>query len=325
LVREVISTDPSLRDATILIVGGRASAAFAGLNIVHIEAVERLDQLMLVARTLILPVQGIHLTHPLWLRAALVFASAGKTVLSPELGQALDGRPELNLGQDKEAWTEAMLSAWSTVPAIHPEADHSLIETNEIRELAPGLGIYMSILSGMDLHWSPAHVALGVALATLVGEEALTARNARELQQRLNDERFLTYAETLIAAWTAKTETQRDAVIGAGDLSRLIAAPTLANLLAVLADAVDTDWVKPAKRELPTATHEARAAKADQPQARSPKLPPSKGSRRAGQATKAASSGQEAIAPLAPLERDADIDVDAALQSNSVKGADDAL
>jgi hypothetical protein len=177
----------------------------------------------------------------------------------------------------------------------------------------------------MDLHWSPAHVALGVALATLVGEEALTARNARELQQRLNDERFLTYAETLIAAWTAKAETQRDAVIGAGDLSRLIAAPTLANLLAVLADAVDMDWVKPAKRELPTATHEGRAAKGDQPQARSPKVPSSKGSRRAGQAAKATSSGQEAIAPIAPFEREADIDVDAALQSNSVKGADDAL
>lgn len=325
LVREVISTDPSLRDASIMIVGGRASASFAGLNIVHVEDVERLDPLMLVAKSLILPAQGMNLAHPLWLRTALMFASAGKIVLSPELGLACEGRPELNLGQDKDAWTEAMLTACFTASPVHPRPDNALVDSKEIRELAPGLGIYMTTLSGMDLRWSPAHVALGYALATLVGEDRLSGRNARELQQRLNDERFLTYAETVIAAWTAKAETQRDAVIGTGELSKLIAAPTLANLLAVLADAVDTDWVKSTNRETQAVASEARSAKGANVRARPSKVQPAKGSRRAREVAEPVSSDQEALASITPLDPEAEIDLDAATQSDSGKRADDAL
>lgn len=249
LVREVIAPDPSLRDASILIVGGRASTAFAGLNIVHIEEVERVDPLMLVAKTLILPAQGIHLTHPHWLRAAMTFTAAGKSVLGSELGLVCEGGPELNLGRDREAWADAMLAAMTKRPADPDAPTDPIVDAKEIHDLAPGLGIYMAALSGLDLHWSPAHGALGIALAAVVGGEPLSVRNERELRQRLNDERFLDYAETLIEAWVENPETLLNASIGPSELAKLIAIPTLENLLTALAETATVDWVKPRRRE----------------------------------------------------------------------------
>ncbi len=260
LVRDVISTDPSLRDASILIVGGRASTAFSGLNIVHIEEAEAVDPLMPVVKTLILPAQGISLSHPHWLRAALTFASAGKTVLSSELGLVCEGRPNLNLGQDRATWAEAMLAAMAKETQDGLDVPEPLIDAEEMHDLAPTLATYVSSFSSMDLHWSPAHAALGKALGAIVGEERLTAREERELRQRLNDSRFVDYAETLIDVWVASAQTQLDATIGSTELAKLIAVPTLEHLLAVLADAAKTDWVKPRRRETRSATLGAQPA-----------------------------------------------------------------
>ena len=267
LVRDVIATDASLRDVSILVVGGRASTVFAGMNIVHIEDVERIDPLMLVAKTLILPAQGIYLTHPHWLRAAVIFASAGKTVLSSELGLACEGPPELNLGQDRAAWTEAMLTALAKDTSDDREGSDPIVDAKEIRDLAPGLGIYAANLSGLDLDWSPAHAALGTALAAIVGGERPSGRAERELRRRLSDDRFVDYAETLIGGWVAKTETQIVASIGPSELAKLMAVPTLKNLLSVLAETATVDWVKPRGRDVSSKSASSRAAGTESAQA----------------------------------------------------------
>jgi hypothetical protein len=319
LARDVIATDPSLRDATFLVVGGRASTAFASLNIVHIEDAEQIDPLMLVAKTLILPARGINLTHPHWLRAAVIFASAGKTVLSSELGLACEGRPSLTLGQDRATWAEAMQMAMANDTSGDLEVSDPIVDAEEVRDFAPSLGIYTATFSGLDLDWSPAHAALGAALAATVGGGKPSARNERELRQRLSDNRFVEYAEAVIGAWLDQTETQQGASIGPAELAKLMAVPTLENLLSVLTKNAAVDWVKTRRQDGSARSANSGTAGADTPGAQGARttwMEDGKGAKDAGLSSL---PEEDARAALMPAKQPKDI----ALEETSIASQDD--
>jgi glycosyltransferase involved in cell wall biosynthesis len=201
LMSDVIESNPVLRDASILLVGGQPPRNYKGGATVCIDEAANIDGLVAISRCAVFPTSEAMAVRPDWLRAALVFSALGKFVVAPGLG-ALGSRGKLlSLGQNEAVWRDALADIVSRGGAASPVPVEGVVPLEELEAHAPQFLKELKRLSEIDFDWSPANSALGAALHVLERGATLNRRQERELRARAGDERFERLAALQIQTW----------------------------------------------------------------------------------------------------------------------------